>query len=205
MRFIGWLFAAVLLILLGWIGGPVGMAAYRLATKPYPEAVQHQISDDLVRTYESEIEGHYRLNLSINIKPDYAPIKACGYDPREILGEEKVPFLLSTDWGTEVLRIRAGLAKATIEHELRTDYVVTQYSPLALVALTQCIDTPFAPMCRGQIRGMIAAADAQHTKKLSENKKFLDDQDQAILCTFLDGAAARRGIAKTAAATKPAP
>ncbi len=205
MRFIGWLFAGVLLILVGWIGGPAAMVSYRVATGADPDVERHQIADDLVTAYERHLEGRYRLNLTIHTRPDHAPIKACGYDPNELLSDEKGPFLLSADWGSEVLRQRAGLASAIMVHTHRTDYVVARHWPAAMAALTQCLDTPFAPLCRRYVGSMIVEADTAKGKEIAENKSFLQKQDQAILCTYLDGAAARRGITKIAPAPQPTP
>lgn len=205
MRFIGWMFSALLLILVGWIGGPAAMAIYRVATGADPEVQRHQIADNLVTAYDRHLEGRYRLNLTIHTLPDQAPIKACGYDPNELLDDEKVPFLLSADWGSEVLRQRARLASAIMVHTHRTDYVVARHSPAAMAALTQCLDTPFDSLCRRYVASIIVEADSAKRKEIAENESFLKKQDQAILCTYLDGAAARRGIAKAAPASQPTP
>lgn len=206
MRFIGWLFGALLLILVGWIGGPVAMASYREATATNPKLARLQTGKDLVDAYRRPAADGFRLNLSIYVPPpDYKPVRACGYDPDILFKNENVAFLQSADWGFEVLQRRASADQARIVDDNRAEHFANHHAVAMMAALTQCLDSPLAALCRGRVDRMTAAADAATAKELAELQDFSREQNQAILCTFLDGAAARRGIAKTAAAPKPAP
>ncbi|WP_422057617.1 hypothetical protein [Sphingomonas sp.] len=206
MRFVGWLFAAALMILLGWIGGPVAMTSYREAMAANPDLVKIQAAEDLVKTYRRHAAGGYRLNLSIvDTPPDYNPVRACGYDPEAILKNENVPFLQSADWGFEVLQRRASGDYARVVDDNRASYLAEHHSVATMAALSQCLASPFASLCRGRVDRLAALADAAGAKELADLRDFARKQNQAILCTFLDGAAARRGITKTAAVAKAAP
>lgn len=206
MRFVGWVFAAVLLILLGWIGGPVAMTSYREAMATNPNLVRRQTAEDLVNTYRRHAADGYRMNLSIvDAPPDYRPVRACGYDPEAILKNENVPFLQSADWGFEVLQRRASSDDARVVDDNRANYLAEHHTVVTMAALSQCVASPFASLCRGRVDRLAALADAAGAKEIAELRDFSHKQNQAILCTFLDGVAARRGIAKTAAAPKPAP
>ena len=206
MRFIGWLFAAVLLILLGWIGGPVAMASYRVAMATHPAVAKLQVAEDLLDAYRRPAAGPFRLNLSIvYTPPDYRPARACGYDPNIIFKDENVAFLQSADWGFEVLQRRASADQARIVDDFRAEHFANHHAVVTMAALSQCLDSPLAALCRGRVDRMASAADAAGAKELAELQDVSRKQNQAILCTFLDGAAVRRGIAKIAAATKPAP
>ncbi|WP_439538325.1 hypothetical protein [Sphingomonas sp.] len=206
MRFIGWLFAAVLLILLGWIGGPVAMATYRVAMATDPAVARSQTAEDLLDAYRRPPAEAFRLNLSIvYTPPDYRSARACGYDPDILFKDENVAFLQSADWGFEVLQRRASADQVRIIDDYRAEHFAKHHAVGTMAALSQCLNSPLAALCRGRVDRMTAAADAAGAKELAELQDVTRKQNQAILCTFLDGAAARRGIAKTAAATKPAP
>ncbi len=202
MRFIGWLFAGVLLILVGWIGGPVAMASYRVAMATERESAREAVANALVEAHARPVKDGFRINLTI--VTDYTPVRDCGYDPDKLLYDDKVPFLKSPEWGLDILRRRAMTDFNMIVPEYRAMHLAAHHAVPALAALTECLESPFAPLCRGVVDRMIATADAAQAKKTAELQAFFREQDQAILCTFLDGAAARRGITKTAAATKPA-
>ncbi len=198
MRFIGWLLGALLLILVGWFGGPVAMASYRVATAADPSAARQIVATAL-------IEAH-AARAGDNTAPSRdAAIRACGYDPAVLLRDEKVPFLRSADWGSEVLRRRAAGDYGAIAREPSASHMAVHHSTVKLAALTECLGTPLVAFCRGQVDQMIAAVDGAAAKKIAETQAFAREQDQAILCTFLDGAAAKRGIAKMTPAPKPAP
>lgn len=205
MRFIMWLFAAVLLILLGWIGGPVAMATYRVAVATHPDGAKLQVAETLLDAYRRPAAGPFRLNLSIvHTPPDYRPVRTCGYDPDILFKNENVAFLQSADWGFDVLQRRASADQTRIVDDYRAEYLANHHAVATMAALSQCLDSPLAALCRRQVDRMAAAADAAGAKELAELQDFTRKQNHAILCTFLDGAAARRGITKTAAATKPA-
>lgn len=206
MRFIGWLFAAVLLILLGWIGGPVAMATYRVATATHPAVARSQTAEDLLDAYRRPPADAFRLNLSIvYTPPDYRPARACGYDPDIIFKDENVAFLQSADWGFEVLQRRASADQVRIVDDYRAEHFANHHAVATMAALSQCLDSPLAALCRGRVDRMAADADAAGAKELADLQDVSRKQNQAILCTFLDGAAARRGISKIAPAPKPAP
>lgn len=198
MRFIGWLLGALLLIAAGWIGGPVAMASYRVATATDPAAARQMVALTLVEAHASWAGDNTPPSRN-------AAIRACGYDPAVLLRDEKLPFLRSADWGSEVLRRRAAGDYEAIAREPRASHLAVHHSTITLAALTECLGTPLATFCRGKVDRMIAAVDGADAKKIAETQAFAREQDHAILCTFLDGAAARRGIAKTTPAPKPAP
>ena len=202
MRFIGWLFAAVLLILLGWAGGPVAMASYRVATSDTPDLARARIARGLDEAYERALAVEQPLS---SMGFDENSVRACGYDPQTILHEENLPFRLSTDWGMILLNNRAGAERERVESGFRVAHYAGSYWPATIAALTTCLDTPLASICQRRIETMAEAAKRANAKELAEARDFSRKQDLRIKCTFLDGAAARRGIAKIAPAPKPAP
>ncbi|MCR5872164.1 hypothetical protein LRS12_16490 [Sphingomonas sp. J344] len=181
------------------------MASYRVGTAADAKVAREVVAEELFEAHQRAIVDGYRLNLTVDSTRYNEPIRACGYDPENLLYEENVPFRVSTDWGFEVLQFRAGQAFASIAREERVTHLAAQHSPATMAALAQCLNSPIAPLCRGQVGRMMAAADTAVAKEVRETQAFAKEQDQAILCTFLDGAAARRGIAKTTTAPKPAP
>ncbi len=205
MRFAAWLFGGLLLIAAGWVGGPVAVASYRVATAADPNIARLQVARDLVDVSQRPVADGFRLNLTLDFTRHHAAIKACGYDPEKLLTEEGVPYLRSTDWGVDVLQQRAADDFATITQGERVMHLTKHHSTALMTVLTECLGTPLAALCRGQVDRIIAAADSANAKEVAETQAFSREQDQAILCTYLDGAAARRGIAKTTTAPKPAP
>jgi hypothetical protein len=203
MRFIGWLFAAVLLILVGWIGGPVAMASYRVATAAKPDSARYVVAEALIDAHsDRDADGvHGQSSKSA----DDALIRECGYDAAALLGGEKGAFLRSADWGAEVLRQRATTEFAAVTPAMQAQHLAETRSVSTLAALTACLKSPLAQLCRSLVDPMVLNASAASSKSIAENQQFLREQDQAILCTFLDGAAARRGIAKIGPAPKPTP
>lgn len=203
MRFIGWLLGALLLILIGWIGGPVAMASYRVATAAKPDSARYVVAQALIDAHSDRgadgVHGHSSLS------DNDALIRACGYDPAVLLGEEKGPFLRSADWGAEVLRQRAAIDFGDVTPTMQAHHLAETRSVPTLAALTGCLKSPFAQLCRRIVDPMVLKASAASSKSIAENQQFLREQDQAILCTFLDGAAAKRGIAKTMPAPAPKP
>ncbi|MEG3179882.1 hypothetical protein [Sphingomonas sp. LT1P40] len=189
--------------MLGWIGGPVAMTSYRVATSANANVARYAVAGALVETHQRSGEDGFRFKITI--MTDYAPIRACGYDPAILLQSEKVPFLLSADWGYEVLRRREARDFKAITRESRASHFAEHHSVATMAALTECLNSPFAPLCRGKVDRMTIAADAAEAKQIAESQAFAREQDAGILCTFLDGAAARRGIAKLVTAPKSVP
>lgn len=205
MRFIGWMFAGVLLIIVGWIGGPAAMASYREATAPSPDVTKLQVAEDLIDAHRRSVIGGFRVNLSIvAAPPDYTPVRACGYDPEALLKNENLPFWRSTDWGFDVLQRRASADLTRIGDEHRADHLAKHHPIATMTVLSQCLNSPLASLCRDRVDRMVSIADSAGAKEVAELRDFSREQNKAILCTFLDGAAERRGIAKNAPASKPA-
>ncbi|RYD65941.1 MAG: hypothetical protein EOP58_06510 [Sphingomonadales bacterium] len=203
MRFMGWLLGAIVLICLGWIGGPVAMASYRVATATVPDAARYGVARALVDAHadrgQDGVHGH-----SFKVEDD-APISACGYDAAALLGNEKGAFRRSPDWGAVVVRQRAMTDFGEVIPTMQAHNLAETQSVQTLAALTACLNSPFARLCRKIVDPMVETANTASSNEIAANQDFLRDQDQAILCTFLDGAAARRGITKIAPAPKPAP
>lgn len=203
MRLVGWLFGAVSFVLLGWIGGPVAMASYQVTFTDQPERARVGVADALLQARDRPFETEARLNLSIASRnPE---VWACGYDPDIVLGDEKVPYLVSADWGYRVLRRREQADFKKMVRDYRAAYFARHHSAATMAGLTECLASPMARFCRRAIDRMIGAADVAEAKAFAESEAFARQQDHRIRCDFLDGAAKRRGIAKDSAAPKSAP
>lgn len=202
MRFIGWLFAAVLLILLGWIGGPVAMLSYRVATAINPEGARESVADALLGAYHTMPSDQTVLQST---GPDTTSVRACGYPPYPLLREDGVPFSKTIDWGITVLNFRADRDDERDLRYVRTEAFAKTHSVAIMAALITCRDAPLERFCRARVEQMTVEADRANAKALAELRVIGEATDQRILCTYLDGAAARRGITKTAPAPKPAP
>lgn len=202
MRFIIWLLSIVVLIIAGWIGAPVAMQSYRVATAANPERARQAVADTLLHAYQPAPDGPVTLQST---GPDAASVRACGYDPAALLREEGVPFSKSIDWDITSLNLRAAQSRKGSIREIRAEALAKTQSTSVLAALTACRDTPLEPVCRGRVAHMIAAADGIEAKSLADIGAMAADSDRRILCTYLDGAAARRGIAKVAPAPNPVP
>ena len=203
MRFVASLLGALLLIAAGWIGGPVAMTSYRVATATNPDSARYVVAKALIHAHSDRgldgVHGHSSKSA------DDALIRECGYDAAALLGEEKGAFLRSADWGAEVLRQRAAIEFGAVTPTMQAHHLAETRAVPTLAALTACLKSPFAQLCRRIVDPMVVKASAASSKSIAENQQFLREQDQAILCTFLDGAAAKRGIAKATPAPKPAP
>lgn len=201
MRFIGWLFAAVLVVFVGWLGGPVAMQSYRVATAADPEGAKQSVADALLGAYHTAPAGQTTLQSS---GPDISSVRACGYPPDPLLREEGVPFSRTVDWGITVLNFRASRDYERDLRHVRVEALAKSHSVAAMAALISCRDTPLERFCRPRVAQMTAEADRANAKAIAELRAMGQATDRRILCTFLDGAAARRGIAKAAPAPKPA-
>jgi len=202
MRFIGWLFAAVLFILLGWIGGPVAMLSYRVATAINPEGARESVADALLGAYHTVPADRTVLQST---GPDTTSVRACGYPPYPLLREDGVPFSKTIDWGIAVLNFRADRDDERDLRYVRAEAFAKTHSVAIMAALITCRDTPLERFCRTRVEQMTVEADRANAKALAELRVMGEATDRRILCTYLDGAAARRGIAKAAPAPKSAP
>lgn len=202
MRFIGWLLGALLLIAAGWIGGPVAMASYRVATAFEPDAARRTIATALDDAHERADGVEPRM---ASMSYDEQAVRACGYEVETLLQDEKVPFRMSADWGMIVLNSRAGMERERTRRMERVGHYAESHQATTLAALTACLDSSFTSICRPWVNEMAEEADRANAKALAEWSEFIREQDLQIKCTFLDGAAARRGISKTAPAPKAAP
>lgn len=202
MRFIGWLFGAILLILVGWIGGPVAMASYRVATASDPDFERRIAASALLDARSRASAGIIEL---IDPATDTEAVRACGYDPDIILGETNLPFLQTVDWSLTLLNIQADRADEMMTRRLRNVALASTYSAATMTALATCLDSPLKGICLPRVEKMSGDADKINITELAKERVFSGEQTLRIKCTFLDGAAARRGIAKSAPTPKPAP
>jgi hypothetical protein len=194
MRFILWLVSAVFLVLAGWIGGPVAVHSYRIATAANPERARQAVAYALLDAYQDAPDGAVAPQST---GPDTASVRGCGHDPATLLREEGVPFSRSIDWDITSLNLRAVQSRERGVRDIRAESLAKTQSTVAMSALIACQDTPLQPLCRGRVAEMNAATDGMEAKALADIRAMARDSDRRILCTYLDGAAARRGIAKT--------
>jgi hypothetical protein len=197
MRFILWLVSAVLLVLAGWIGGPVAVHSYRVATAANPERARQAVAYALLDAYRAAPDGAVALQST---GPDTASVRGCGYDPATLLREAGVPFSKSIDWDVTSLNLRAVQSRERGVRDIRAESLANTQSTVIMSALTACHNTPLEPLCRGRVADMIAAIDGTEAQALADIQAMARDSDRRILCTYLDGAAARRSIAKAAPA-----
>lgn len=202
MRFMLWLVSAVLLVLAGWIGGPVAMHSYRVATAANPERARQAVAYALLDAYRAAPDGAV---TSQSTGPDTASVRGCGYDPATLLREEGIPFSKSIDWDITSLNLRAVQGRERGVRDIRAESLAKTQSTVMMSALIACHDTPLEPVCRGRVADMTAAIDGIEAQALEDIRAMARDSDRRILCTYLDGAAARRGIAKAAPAPQPSP
>ncbi|WP_066660590.1 MULTISPECIES: hypothetical protein [unclassified Sphingomonas] len=200
MRFIVWLLSAMLFVAVGWIGAPVAWHSYRAATAPNPERARQAVADALLRAYAAAPDGPATLQSG---GPDTASVRGCSYDPAALLREEGVPFSKSVDWDVTSLNLRAAHSRKDGMREIRAEALAKTHSTAMLAALTACRDTPLERVCRAQLARMVAAADRTEAQALAQIAVMARESDRRILCSYLDGAAARRGIAKAAPTPQP--
>lgn len=197
MRFMLWLVSVVLLVLAGWIGGPVAVQNYRVATAANPELARQAVAYALLDAYQDAPDGAVTPQST---GPDTASVHGCGYDPAPLLREEGIPFSKSIDWDITSLNLRAVQSRERGVRDIRAESLAKTQSTVMMSALIACHDTPLEPVCRGRVAKMTAAIDGMEAQALADIRAMARDSDRRILCTYLDGAAARRGIAKAAPA-----
>ncbi|MBA4761219.1 MAG: hypothetical protein H2053_05395 [Sphingomonas sp.] len=202
MRFFLWLLSVVALVLAGWIGGPVAMQSYRVATATNPERARQAVAYALLDAYRDAPDGAI---APPSTGPDTASVRECGYDPATLLREDGVPFSKSIDWDITSLNLRAGQSHARGVRDIRAESLAKTQSTVLMSALIACHDTPLESVCRGRVAQMTAAIDGQEGQALADIRAMGRDSDRRILCAYLDGAAARRGITKAAPALTAAP
>ncbi|QDX25329.1 hypothetical protein FPZ54_04325 [Sphingomonas suaedae] len=202
MRFIGWLLGALLLILVGWIGGPVAMASYRVATASDPDFERRIAASALLDARSRASAGIIEL---IDPATDTEAVRACGYDPDIMLRETDVPFLQTVDWTLTLLNLQADRADEMTMRRLRSVALARTYSAETMTALATCLDSPLKGQCLPHVEKMSNDADKINMAELTKERVFSREQTLRIKCIFLDGAADRRGIAKSTPAPNPAP
>ncbi|WP_260484002.1 hypothetical protein [Sphingomicrobium flavum] len=179
------------LLTIGWLGGPI-VAALALAAK-----ADHQFEDfpldahRLVESYRETIDDH-KLFLTIAMPEGGSE---CGYEAEDLFpsyfGKQGTPQQKALLEGYETMEFR------------RRDYVDEGYfwavaenlsedfSPYELRFLRRCIeDTILTNVCAAKVEPYGQTVDRYEHPLAQEIRA----DEEAILCTYVDGAAARLGF-----------
>jgi hypothetical protein len=183
------IFLSLLLLATGAVFGPVLVAAAQSAMVEDSELAQANEASRLLEAYRSTLEPMLLL-LTIEM-PNPAD---CGYDQREDLlpfdgsaEEEWRAYLYLDHW-------RMGTQNGSYLYAV-SEYLDTRTTAFEAAFLRRCIETTvFASVCAKEVKALVAGKRRSANTPAPPEPTFESAHEDRIICTFLDGIAARRGI-----------
>ncbi|QIG78948.1 hypothetical protein [Stakelama tenebrarum] len=180
---------SLLLLATGAVFGPVLVAAAQSAMVENTEQAQAKEARQLLDAYRSTLEPMLLL-LSI-VMPSPAE---CGYDkPDELLPNDRAG---ETAWSNYMsLDIWRGEQIDDRYLESVAEYLDARTTTFEAAFLRRCIEsTVFASVCANEVKALIDGKQRSAKTHAPPERTFESPTEDRIICTFLDGIAAQKGI-----------
>ena len=185
--------AAIGLVAAGAILGPLALAMTAALSARSDDLSQGKATAALLDTYRSRLEP-FRLLLSIPLPPDG---EECGYKRSDLFDErDDIIALPTSSWspyrGYDALyRWKNNRADELYLREV-LEYLNKNTSPFLATFLTECMQqTVFASACANYVHDLIEGRAWFRKLPAPPKRSFGAPVEEATLCTYLDGLAAR--------------
>lgn len=171
----------VLLLIAGAVLGPVAIAAGQALLALADPELKRVETVRLVETYRERLPP-FRLMLTV-LPPD---TEQCGYDSDQLFPLEDSEKANASYWGLSSLDAWRNQRSDEIYLSQVTDLLERRMSSFTTVFLRRCMEaTLFAGWCEARVRAISSAV-----RPVDRTGSKDDDR---IICTYLDGVAARSG------------
>ena len=186
-----------LAVLFGWIAGPIMYAALAALS---PGERSYGTNVEIVRlldVYRANLRSHF-LFRSIASHPDG---RECGYEPEEIMPDQiwamgdarKEEF--NAYEGYYALNRWIGQQKDEAYISRIGENILSRVSQYEIQFLRRCIEsTVLSPVCMNRVSSFASGVQRFPEKDETDEFYFVGGQDEKIICLYLDGVAARKGL-----------